>query len=252
MPDDDEMVAQLLLLAEGSSDQVVQQVVTDDYGHARIRAFIADVGAERMVELKAEFNQYAAELFQGTGIKAEMTGELPVAYEGMNKLTFELLKSVLTALLFIVITILLVFRDWSLALGSIFPNVLPILLGVGFYALSGQGLNPLPGIAFCIAIGIAVDDTVHLFARFNEEIQRGSSRYDSVLVAVKEVKGALLSSSLILTVGFLMFLYSGFVWNRQLGVLGAFLIVTALLADLLFTPAVLSLKKGKAKNNHGG
>lgn len=246
MPDTDAAVAQLLLLAEGSSDRVVEQLVTDDFSHARIRAFIPDIGAQKMVGLKAEFNQYSRELFAGTGIKAEMTGELPVAYEGMNRLTYELLKSVLMALLFIVITILLVFRDWGLALGSIFPNVLPILLGVGFYALTGQGLNPLPGIAFCIAIGIAVDDTVHLFARFNEELQSGSSREQSILLAVKEVKGALLSSSLILTVGFLIFLYSGFVWNRQLGVLGAFLIITALLADLLFTPAVLSLKKGKA------
>ena len=247
VPETDEAVAQLLLLAEGSSDHLLDQLATFDYSHARIKASAPDLGAVQLVELQQEFQQYADKLLQGTGIKARMTGEAPVAYEGMNRLTEELLQSVMTALVFIVLTILLVFRDWRLAIGSIFPNILPIVLGLAFYALSGQSLNPLPGIAFCIAIGIAVDDTVHLFARFNEERQKGTLRRQAILNAVEEVKGALISSSVILTAGFLIFLLSGFTWNRDLGWLGAFLIITALLADLVFTPAVLSFGAEAAK-----
>jgi uncharacterized protein len=245
VPADDESIAQLLLLVEGSSDKILEQLVNDDYSHARIRANSKDIGAKRLVELQQEFNRFAGQLFAGTGIKARLTGEIPVAYNGMNRLTQELLQSVISAMFFIVLTILVVFRSLPMALGSIFPNMLPIILGLAIYALSGVGLNPLPGIAFCIAIGIAVDDTVHLFARFNEESVRGISRQQAILNAIRGVKGALITSSIILTVGFMMFIFSGFTWNRDLGLLGAFLIVTALLADLIFTPAILSFEMRK-------
>lgn len=242
VPDDDAAIAQLLLLAEGSPDHIVEQLVNENYSHARIKASSHDVGAKNLMLLKDEFHQYAQQLMAGTGIQVRMTGELPVAYEGMNKLTQELINSVITAMFFIVITIFIVFRDIRLAIGSIFPNMLPIILGLAFYALSGKGINPLPGIAFCIAIGIAVDDTVHLFSRFNEELEKGTSRNQAVIDAVNGVKSALFTSSIILTFGFLVFLLSGFSWNRDLGLLGAYLIIVALLADLIFTPAVLSFE----------
>jgi len=243
--------AQLFLLAQGASDNIVAQFMNEDFSHTRIKANIADIGAVKVMALKAKIEAKAAEIFQGSDVKVTVTGELPVAYEGMNKLTSELIQSVLTALVFIVITIVLMFRDWRLALASLFPNILPIVLGMAFYSLSGQGLNPLPGIAFCIAIGIAVDDTVHLFARFNEELAKGKTRERAVFDAVKAVKGALFSSSFILSAGFLLFLFSGFTWNRDLGLLGAFLIIAALVADLLITPAILAMgKNSKASTLH--
>ena len=244
-PSSDEAIAQLMLLASGSEDHIVDQLMNDDASHTRIRANISDIGAVKVIELKRNIEAYSEQLFADSGITVTVTGELPVAYEGMNKLTQELINSVLTALVFIVITIIIIFRDWRLAIASLFPNILPIVLGMAFYSLSGQGINPLPGIAFCIAIGIAVDDTVHLFARFNEELALGKTREQAVFDAVKAVKGALFSSSFILTLGFLLFLLSGFTWNRDLGVLGAFLIVAALVADLLFTPAILAMGKNK-------
>ena len=67
--------------------------------------------------------------------------------------------------------------------------------------------------------------------------------------AVEEVKGALITSSVILMAGFAMFLFSGFTWNRDLGWLGAFLILVALLADLIFTPAILSYGGENEKQN---
>ncbi|MCK5881008.1 MAG: MMPL family transporter [Sinobacterium sp.] len=240
-PESDAVTAQLMLLALGSEDAIVEQLLSDDASHTRIRANITDIGAVKVMQLKQRIESHGNQLFSDTGIRVTVTGELPVAYEGMNKLTQELINSVLTALVFIVITIVFIFRDWRLAIASLFPNILPIVMGMALYSLSGAGLNPLPGIAFCIAIGIAVDDTVHLFARFNEELTLGKTREQAIADAVKAVKGALFSSSFILTIGFLLFLLSGFTWNRDLGILGAFLIVIALVSDLLFTPAILAI-----------
>lgn len=245
IPDSDAGVAQVLLLAQSSSDDIVSQLVNFDYSHARIRINGPDRGAASLIRLQDEFEQYANALMADAGVKVTMTGEAPVAYQGMNRLAKELMRSVFVAIIFIVITVQIVFRDLRLAIASIFPNMLPIILGLVYYQFSGQSLNPLPGIAFCIAIGIAVDDTVHLFARFNEELAKGKGRHQAITSAVKEVKGALFSSSVILIAGFLVFTLSGFSWNRDLGYLGAVLIAMALVADLIYTPAFLSLTGSK-------
>jgi hypothetical protein len=39
---------------------------------------------------------------------------------------------------------------------------------MGLYALSSDTLDPLPGRVFCIAAGLAADDTVHLINRWRE------------------------------------------------------------------------------------
>ncbi len=240
-------VEQLLLLAEGSSDDIVHQLVSEDFSHARIKGSIEDIGADTLMQIRDDFKLYAKTALQGTGIKAEMTGELPVYYEGMNQITVELIRSVLFALVLVVLTILLVFRSVSFAIASIFPNILPIVFGLACYSLLGESVNPLPAIALCIGIGIAVDDTVHLFARFNEEIAKGKNSQDAIIDTIKAIKGALISTSTILTAGFFVFFFSAFTWNRELGMLGAILIVLALLADLILTPTILSLQGARRK-----
>ena len=89
-----------------------------------------------------------------------------------------------------------------MAIASVFPNVLPIMIGLGLYSLSGEKLNPLPGVAFCIAIGIAVDDTVHLLARYQEQLKKSNNAYQAMLLALQKVTPALLHTSIILVSGF--------------------------------------------------
>ena len=241
VPGSNAAYAQLLLLAQNSSDNIVPQLVNDDFSHTRIQANISDIGSVAMAEIEKNVLQQAAVIFKDSDITVHVTGEVPLIYAGMNLLSKELIQSVLFALVVIVLTIWAVFKDWRLALSSIFPNALPIMLGLAFYSVMGKSLNPLPGIAFCIALGIAVDDTVHLFSRLKELQNNGKTTLSSIVETVYLVKGALFSSSLILFMGFMVFLLSSFTWSMQLGLLGGFLIIAALLADLIFTPAILAM-----------
>lgn len=243
-------VEQLLLLAESSSDNIVHQLVNTDFSHARIKGSITDIGADRLMQIRTDFNLYAQSVLQDTGIRAEMTGELPVYYEGMNQITVELIRSVLFALVLVVLTIWVVFRSASFAIASIFPNMLPVVFGLACYSLLGESVNPLPAIALCIGIGIAVDDTVHLFARFIEEKALGKDSQTAIVDTVSAIKGALISTSTILTAGFAVFFFSAFTWNRELGMLGAILIVLALLADLILTPTILSIQGAREEKAH--
>ncbi len=245
IPSSDDAIAQLLLLAEGSSDNFVEQLVNDDYSHARISIQTDDIGAMELQNFKKKLLSYQENHLNKLGLSVQITGEVPVVYEGMSSLTQELIKSVFIALIFIILTIIILYRDWRLALGAIFPNVLPIAMGLAIFTLTGSALNPLPGIVFCMALGIAVDDTIHSFSRFNEERKLGKSRQQAIQDTIYHIQGALLTSSLIMSLGFLVFLFSDFSWTRDMGWLGALLILLALAADILFTPAVLCLNEDR-------
>ncbi len=128
-----------------------------------------------------------------------------------------------------------------MAVASVFPNALPIMIGLGIYSLTGEKLNPLPGVAFCIAIGIAVDDTVHLLARYREQLSNNYASQQAMLRALQQVTPALLHTSVVLVSGFLAFTFSEFQWNQQLGLLGASLVILAFISDIIFTPATVIL-----------
>ncbi|MGE0328933.1 MAG: MMPL family transporter, partial [Polyangiaceae bacterium] len=89
--------------------------------------------------------------------------------------------------------------------------------------------------------GMSVDDTVHVFARYREELSLGGSPREALVRAMNGLGGALVTSSVVLGVGFLALTLSSFDMNRMLGLLGASLIGLALVCDLVFTPALLSL-----------
>lgn len=239
LPENDAMLAQLLLLAESSPDGALQQLVTDNYAHARVRTSTVDLGANYVVDMNREFKAFIAELLVNSDLEVEisMTGEAPVAYEGMNRLSQELFESVLLALVVISICILVVFRDVWLTLASLIPNIIPIALGLFVYQASQDVLDPLPCIAFCIAIGIAVDDTVHLLAKYNE--LGHLSGMDRMKQALQGVIHPLVNSTIILSCGFMVLTLSSFTWNQLLGLLGALMIVFALVCDILLTPAVI-------------
>lgn len=241
IPEADALVAQYLLLAEAGSDDVVLQLTEPSYGMTRIRAFMPDMGSIAFKKLQKDFDEYAANLFEDSHVKAKLTGEMPLVYDGFDKLTKELLFSLLLAMVAILFVLAVIFKNMHLLLASIFPNVLPILLGLAFYSFFDQGLNPLPAIAFCIGIGIAVDDTIHLFSRYQHFIKQGIIPEQAITKAVESSAPALILSSIVLCFGFLLFLLSGFTWNQELGLLMGFIIICALLADLYVTPACIHL-----------
>ena len=242
VPVDPQRVGQLLDLAGAYQDGAyVKMFVSPDGGWTRLRGFSPDKGGVYIGALQTRLEAHGREVLAGTGVTLRMTGEAPVAYDGMNNLTRELVSSTFLALVFVVLAIALVFRNVKLALVAVIPNLAPVILGMAVYTLTNEVLDPLPGVVFCIAMGLAADDTIHLINRSIElEASVGNGRL-ALIEALVTARKAMVSSSAILVAGFLALTLSGFAWNRQLGVLGSFVLVLALASDLVFGPAGLAL-----------
>jgi uncharacterized protein len=247
IPRDRETVAQLLLFGDGSPDRVISQLASPDFAETRIRGTIPDLGARHVAALEAAFAAHAREVLRGTELTARMTGEAPVAYQGMNRLSEELLTSELWALVLVTLAIGVVFRSVRVALASVLPNALPVLVALSLYALTGRAIDPLPGIVFCIGIGIAVDDTIHLIARYREELARCPDPREAMVTTMAGMGGALLSSSASIAAGFAVLCLSDFDMNRTMGWLGALMLGLAFVFEWLCTPAALVLFGGHGR-----
>jgi predicted RND superfamily exporter protein len=186
-----------------------------------------------------------AELFAELPVQASLTGTPYVAYRGINRVTSDLRSSLILAFFIIAATILVLFRSGRIAAICLLPNALPLVAGYGLMGAAGWLLDPSPAIVFIVGLGIAVDDTIHLVTRWREERRRGRDPVEAIRQAVLHTGRAVTVTSVVLASGFLVNVLSSFPNMRIMGMLGAFVILAALLSDLLVLPALLARYGGK-------
>ena len=120
------------------------------------------------------------------------------------------------------------------------PNLLPVLAVGALLAIFAVELTLATALAMTVALGIAVDDTVHLTSACIEA-RRSRAGRAAVIAAARAVGPVLIVTTLVLTVGLAPALFS---WSPATAAFAAFAIATiglALLADLGLLPALLGL-----------
>jgi len=101
-------------------------------------------------------------------------------------------------------------------------------------------LNPGTAMVAVIAVGLAVDGTIHLLAHYNELCRTTSDYEGAVHQAVQEVATPLIVSSLALALGFGILLFSNFTVVAQFGALAAATMLISIFANLLITPIIMT------------
>ncbi|HEY5611256.1 MAG TPA: cyclic nucleotide-binding domain-containing protein, partial [Thermoanaerobaculia bacterium] len=120
------------------------------------------------------------------------------------------------------------------------PNVFPILVFLGLMGLTGADLNLATNMIASIALGIAVDDTIHIMSRLSSEVRTTGDQEKALLDTLSTVGKPALYASLLLFLGFLTLCFSSFVPIQQFGYLSAATMVFGIAGELLLTPAFLS------------
>jgi hypothetical protein len=144
------------------------------------------------------------------------------------------------ALVLISLTLIIALRSIKMGLVSMIPNLVPAAMGFGLWGLLvgevGLGLSVVAGMT----LGIVVDDTVHFLSKYTRaRREKGLNSEDAVRYAFRSVGMALLTTSVVLVVGFLVLALSSFKLNSGMGLLTAIVIVFALAADFLLLPPLL-------------
>jgi predicted RND superfamily exporter protein len=179
------------------------------------------------------------------GANHVVTGMVPLFLETQQAILTSLIKSFLIAFVVIGAVISYVLKSLRAGLVTMLPNVLPI--STVFGAISWYGIKVDIGtmITASVALGIAVDGTLHLLTWFRENARNGMSQTEAVALALGHCGPALCQTSIVVGTGLLVLLPADLLLISRFGWLMAAMIGAALFADLVLLPALLSWKLGE-------
>ena len=140
--------------------------------------------------------------------------------------------------------LLFVFRSVRLGLISLMPNFVPAAMAMGLWGYAVGEIGVAASVVTAIAFGIIVDDTIHFMTKFVRARKSGLLPSESVQFAFSSVGKALLATTVVFALGFMVFGASGAAPNQTLGLLVGITVIAALLADFLFLPPVLMALDG--------
>ena len=180
------------------------------------------------------------------GMDIQISGRAVQDVNTIDTLVSGQIKSLTSAVAVIFLIIIFVLRSFSLGLLSLLPNIFPIVLNFGIMGLFNIPLNTATALIAAVAIGIAVDDTIHFLTEFKQNLVGGADVHKAVKETIQKKGRALILSSLILTIGFGVMIFSSFVPTIYFGLLSAIIMLTALIGDTLVLPsAILIIYKNK-------
>lgn len=238
IPESRDMVAQYLLLYESAGGTETSNLVTPDFQVASLELRIALASIQETVDL---VDALEAEL------EREPLEATTMAITGIGALWLKLMDYIVTSqtngflIAFAVISAIFCFLFRSIRAGLIamIPNLSPVLLTLGIMGWADISLDYSKVMIAAVALGIAVDDTIHLMLRIRLEFARLGNYREAVREALLDVGQALLITSLALVCGFLVLLLSILDSQAMQGVLLSATIVVALIADFLLLPALV-------------
>ena len=174
------------------------------------------------------------------GYTLTLTGDAVWRWRNLYQIVVDLAVSLGTASLIIFVVLSLVYRSLRIGLISLVPNLFPLAVAGGYLVISGQSLEIVTVCAFTVCLGIAVDDTIHFLTRYEEELTVCGDRNQAIKHAFSSVGTALIMTTVVLVTGFSAVLLSDSRDHYMFASMGAITISSALFADLIFLPALLS------------
>ena len=247
IPQNQRLLSQYLLLYEISGGEELNQWMDYDERFLRI-----SVQAKRFTTTTREdfdrIEAMGAELLP-PGTKLSITGDMAIMMESMGALVDGQIASVAAALIGISLILILILRSIRVGLLSMIPNILPLLVVAVIMAFFKISLNMQTIMVAPLLIGIAVDDTVHYFLSYRREFRTDPNYVRANKHTFLKVGGAIIFTSVILSLGFLSFAFSSIKSIVQVAILLSSGIAAALLADLWITPGLFIWLKpfGKEK-----
>ncbi|MEQ8230165.1 MAG: MMPL family transporter [Gammaproteobacteria bacterium] len=168
-------------------------------------------------------------------LRGRVTGSSVLIAKTLDDVTHGQVTSLLAALVPIALVLVALFRSLRLALLALLPNVLPIVAFFGILGWSGTPLNLSTSLVAAVVLGIAVDDSIHFFARLEAARRRGGDALEQALAAVLR---PVTFTTAGLAFGFATLTTGSLVSQAEFGLLAAATLVLAWLLDLGFTPAL--------------
>ena len=162
IPTDSLEVLSLVKSYDGASS-----LMDNDLTKTRISARVKNINSERAESIVESLKMESSRLF-GKDTHVIITGSTLLALHTSKHLVKNLTTSFMLAFIIIFISMIFLFKSVRLSILSVLPTIIPLMAAGGLMGFMGIKLRPSTAMTFSIALGIAVDDTIHFLARFRQ------------------------------------------------------------------------------------
>ena len=192
---------------------------------------------------QAVINTYLKKHASPLGYTWEATGE-PLTFVILGDMVITgQITSVLLTLLLVAIMMIVLFRNWISGFLAIIPISVSVIFIYGLMGFLGIPLDIPKAVLAAIAIGIGVDDTIHMLKTLRQQLKLGLPIKEALQAAHSQAGLAIVYTSVALILGFTVLLFSEFVPVFYLGLMVALAMLSTTLSALILLPAVAYLTK---------
>lgn len=240
IPTSAELIPQEFLLFENSGSDDLEDVVDSRFQLARITIKVPWQDALHYVPFITQVDKMGQEIF-GNEVSIEITGIMSLFGRIIHAAIYSAALSYLIAACVISVMMILLVGSWRLGIASMLPNLLPIIVILGLMGWTKTPLDMFTMLIGSIAIGIAVDDTVHFVYNFRKYFTRSGDAVAAVRQTLHTTGRAMLATTVVLSLGFFIFMFASMNNLYNFGLLTGLTLILALMADFILAPALFTI-----------
>lgn len=250
IPDDADMVAQLLLLYENAGGTESEYWMDYDYRRLRLQVEIKNYNSNEAEKEMDALQAEARRLFPQAHIS--MVGNIPQFTVMQQYVERGQMWSMLLSVLVIGVILVLVFSSWKVGLVGMIPNLAPAVIVGGMMGWLDYPLDMMTASLIPMILGIAVDDTIHFINHSHVAYDRCGDYGNAIRSTFRTEGLAIVMSTVVVSATFAGFMSSNATQMVNWGILAVAGMVSALLADLFLTPILFKYLRvfGKEKKTN--
>ena len=219
-------------------EELYSPFMTPELSKASILALTHISSSRDLISIRDEILTRAQQLLP-ENLSVEVTGFGVAVSASSHLLVSGQMKSLMLGLLLIFGIMFLMFLSAKVGLIALLPNCFPIIINLGMMGWMGIRLSTSTSLVASIAIGLAVDDTIHYLHRYNREFKKDLNKDRALRDTVRSVGKPIVFTTLTISIGFFVLMFSHFKPTAIFGFLMVITMLSALIGDLILLPALM-------------
>ncbi len=219
-------------------EDMLKRFISEDFSKTNILLRTHISNSSDLIKIKQRILEHLQNHYS-RDFNFEITGVGVLISETSNTLTKSQIKSLSLTLAIIFVIMLLLFISSKVSFVAIVPNCFPIIINFGLMGWLGIELSLVTCLIASIAIGLAVDDTIHYLVTYRREVRKDLNKNRALHDTVMHVGKPIIFTTLAISLGFSILMFSHFKPTAIFGLMMVVTMFSALVADLILLPSLM-------------
>jgi predicted RND superfamily exporter protein len=219
-------------------EDMLTRFINKDFSRTNIILLTHISSSQEFLDIRESTLDYARQHFS-KDLNWEVTGLGMVIAASSHQLTIGQIKSLSITMILVFGIMFILFLSSKVGLIAIIPNLFPIIINFGIMGWLGIELSMVTSLIASIAIGLAVDDTIHYLARYNHEFRKDLDDERALRDTLHQIGRPITFTTITICVGFSVLFFSSFKPTAIFGVMMVITSLSALIGDLILLPSLI-------------